>query len=189
MVQKCLTLFLREGSPRLLLILLKVFLASISLRKRLRHLSAHVCDSLVLEPFDVGIGLVIHIPCNYGCYLFAKWMSPCLVVIKFCCHTLPCHRPSCRTRFASCDIPSQSPTFHRVSFFEPSLSLFLILLVDQLFPRSRWFLNNEEYSCRVSNAGPDTLGRTSSNCLYLFFQALGMKAGISSNKMLRLVRV
>ena len=49
--------------------------------------------------------------------------------------------------------PSHGPTIVRVSNFEPSLSP---LFVDKLFPRYRWFVNDEEYPCRASIEGPDT---------------------------------
>ena len=58
-------------------------------------------------------------------------------------HTLSCHRPSCRTRCASSNnIPSHCPTIDRVSHIEPSLLLFLLLVVEQLFLLSRWFVND-----------------------------------------------
>ena len=40
------------------------------------------------------------------------------------------------------------PPIHRVGHFELTLLLFL-LLFERLCPRSRWFLNDEEYSCHA----------------------------------------
>ena len=56
-------------------------------------------------------------------------------------HMFSCQRSSGRARCANGkNIPSHSRTVHGASHFEASLLLFLLLLVEQLFPRYRRFL-------------------------------------------------
>ena len=66
------------------------------------------------------------------------------------------HGPPCRACCASVkNIPSHSQ--HQVIWqatFEPSLSLFILLLVEQFFPPFGFL--NEEYSYHASAVGPDT---------------------------------
>ena len=56
-------------------------------------------------------------------------------------HMFSCQRSSGRARCANGkNIPSHSRTVHGASHFEASLLLFLLFLVEQLFPRYRRFL-------------------------------------------------